>query len=104
MQCKNCQNPFLESDDYCSNCGARIIRNRLTIRNLFEHLSETFFNYDNKLIRTFIALFTKPDDVIGGYIVGVATGYLIPILHLVKNENINITTIGIAGLSLSVKF
>ncbi len=45
-----------------------------------------------------------PTDVIGGYIVGAATGYLIPSLHLVKNENINITTTGIAGLSLSVKF
>lgn len=82
MQCKNCHNPLLESNDYCSSCGARIIRNRLTIRNLFEHLSETFFNYDNKLLRTFIALFTKPDDVIGGYINGVRKKYVNPISYL----------------------
>ena len=45
-----------------------------------------------------------PTDVIGGYIVGAATGYLIPSLHLVKNEHVNISTAGIAGLRLSVKF
>ena len=82
MVCKNCQNPLLEADDYCNKCGAKVIRNRLTIGNLFEHISETFLNYDNKLLRTFIALFTKPDDVIGGYINGVRKTYVNPISYL----------------------
>ncbi|MGB1309470.1 MAG: DUF3667 domain-containing protein [Oceanihabitans sp.] len=76
MPCKNCNTILKETDLFCNNCGAKIIHNRLTFRNLFEHISETFFNYDNKLLRTFIALFTKPEDVIGGYINGVRKKYV----------------------------
>ena len=79
MNCKNCHTELSEHDDYCRNCGARIIRNRLTFRNLFEHLSETFFNYDNKLLRTLIDLIKKPEDVIVGYINGVRKKYVNPI-------------------------
>ena len=76
MNCKNCQTELSKSSDYCNVCGGKVIRNRLTIRNLFEHISETFFNYDNKLLRTFINLLTKPEDVIGGYITGVRKKYV----------------------------
>lgn len=76
MQCKNCQTEIQESDDFCRACGGRIIRNRLTLRNLFEHFSEQFLNYDNKFLQTFIGLFIKPDDVIGGYISGVRKRYV----------------------------
>ncbi len=79
MNCKNCHTELDEHDDYCRNCGARVIRRRLTIRNLFEHLSETFFNYDNKLLRTIIYLFKQPEDVIVGYINGVRKKYVNPI-------------------------
>lgn len=82
MRCKNCNNSLIEDHDFCSNCGARVIRNRLTIKNLFEHISETFFNYDNKLFRTFIKLFTDPADVIGGYISGVRKKYVNPLSYL----------------------
>lgn len=82
MNCKNCHTELLEQDEYCKSCGGRVIRNRLTFRNLFEHLSETFFNYDNKLLRTFIKLFSNPDDVIGSYIEGVRKKYVNPISYL----------------------
>ena len=81
MKCKNCYHDIIEHSDYCHHCGARVIRNRLTFRNLFEHISETFFNYDNKLLRTFIDLFRKPEDVIGGYIDGIRKRYVNPISY-----------------------
>ena len=76
MHCKNCNTELLETNDYCNYCGAKVIRNRLTIRNLFEHFTEHFLNYDNKFLKTFIALFTKPEDVIDGYINGVRKKYV----------------------------
>jgi len=79
VQCKNCHTELQKQDDFCSSCGGRVIRNRLTFRNLFEHLSETFFNYDNKLLRTVIDLFKRPEDVIVGYIEGVRKKYVNPI-------------------------
>ena len=76
MQCKNCENELKEGHDYCSNCGARVIRNRLTVKGLFHHISETYFNYDNKLLCTFNMMFSDPDKVASDYISGVRKRYV----------------------------
>ena len=68
MRCKNCQTKFLIESDFCYNCGAKVIRNRLTLKNLLNDFSEQFLNYDNKFLQTFIQLFKKPEVVIDGYI------------------------------------
>lgn len=95
MQCKNCQTNIKETDTFCSSCGGKIIRNRLTMKNLFEHFSEQFLNYDNKFLQTFIGLFTKPDDVIGGYISGVRKKHV----NVISYFAISVT---IAGLQVFV--
>ena len=79
MECKNCSITLTADSSYCNMCGAKIIRKRLTLKNLFEHISETFFNYDNKLLRTFVDLFKKPEIVIGTYVEGVRMRYVNPI-------------------------
>lgn len=81
MTCKNCHTNFIDTDSYCSNCGGKIIRNRLTFRNMFENFSEQFLNYDNKFLQTFICLLTKPEEVIGCYIDGVRKKYVNPISY-----------------------
>ncbi|MFK7833885.1 MAG: DUF3667 domain-containing protein [Winogradskyella sp.] len=82
MNCKNCHTTLEKHDDYCKNCGGKVIRNRLTIKNLFAHFGETYFNIDNTFLRTFINLFKKPELVIGGYISGVRKRFLNPISYL----------------------
>lgn len=62
MACKNCNTELTTDSEYCYHCGAKVIRNRLTIKNLFEHFSEQFLNYDNKFLQTFILLFKKPEE------------------------------------------
>lgn len=79
MNYKNCHTELHVQDDYCKSCGGKVIRKRLSFKNLFEHLSETFFNYDNKLLRTFVQLFKNSEDVIVGYINGVRKRYINPI-------------------------
>ncbi|GAA4269826.1 DUF3667 domain-containing protein [Hyunsoonleella aestuarii] len=76
MQCKNCNSSLLDESDYCYSCGGKVIRNRLTLKNLFEHFSETFLNYDNKFLQTFITLFKNPENVIGSYINGTRKKYV----------------------------
>ena len=76
MNCKNCQRNLTEDTNFCLACGAKVIRNKLTIKNLFEDFSEQFFNYDNKFLKTFITLFKKPEDVIGGYVNGTRKKYV----------------------------
>ncbi len=76
MNCKNCNLLIFDKDNFCNSCGAKVIHDRLTIKNLFEHFSEHFLNYDNKFLQTFIHLFTKPEVVIGGYIDGTRKKYV----------------------------
>ena len=76
MECKNCHSPLETHLNYCPNCGAKVIRNRLTIKSLFAHFSEQFLNYDNKFLQTFLGLFTKPEDVIQKYIDGTRKRYV----------------------------
>ncbi len=79
MNCKNCEISLSEANDFCKSCRAKVIRNRLTLKNLFAHITETFFNYDNKLLKTILHLFTKPDYVIDSYVNGVRKKYINPI-------------------------
>lgn len=74
--CKNCNTQLLSKNDFCPNCGGKVIRNRLTIKALFAHFSEQFLNYDNKFLKTFLHLFTKPEEVIDGYINGTRKRYV----------------------------
>lgn len=95
MNCKNCNHTLNQTDDYCNVCGAKVIRNRLTISNLFSHFSEHFLNYDNRLLQTFIKLFTTPEVVIGNYINGTRKKYVNAISYFA-------IAISIAGLQLYI--
>ena len=81
MNCKNCNNPVRDDYSFCPKCGAKIIRNRLTLKNLWYDITERYFNLDNSFLRTFIHLFTKPETVIGLYVNGVRKRYLNPISY-----------------------
>ncbi len=76
MNCKNCNTELQKQDDYCKSCGGKVIRNRLNIKNLFAHFSETFLNYDNTFLQTFFTLFKKPEDVIDSYVNGTRKKYV----------------------------
>jgi hypothetical protein len=76
MHCKNCNTILSHKSNFCNVCGAKMIRNRLTIKNLFSDFIETYLNYDNKFLQTFINLFKNPEDVIGGYIGGTRKKYV----------------------------
>lgn len=76
MNCKNCETILTDTSDFCNDCGAKVIRNRLTIKALFSHFSEEFLSYDNKFLKTFIHLFSKPEAVIGCYINGTRKKYV----------------------------
>ncbi|TKD62309.1 DUF3667 domain-containing protein [Flavobacterium sp. ASW18X] len=81
MKCKNCLDQLRTDYSFCPNCGAKVIRNRITMRNLWYDFTERFFNLDNTFIRTFTSLFTDPKDVILGYIKGTRKKYMNPISY-----------------------
>lgn len=82
MECKNCGSQQRSDFNYCPNCGAKVIRNRLTFKNLSHDITERYFDLDNTFLRTFKHLLTKPELVIDGYISGIRRKYLNPISYL----------------------
>lgn len=81
MTCKTCENSLRSDFRYCPNCGAKIIRNRLTLKNIWQDLSFQVFNLDNTLFKTFINLFSKPEVVIGSFISGARKKYMNPVSY-----------------------
>ncbi len=76
MECKNCKKVLQKDDQYCNNCGAKVIRKRLTLKNLWHEFTERFFNIENTLLKTYLDLFRKPEAVIAGYINGLRKRYV----------------------------
>lgn len=77
MNCKNCEFPLSSNDKFCSNCGAKVITNRITLRYIASEVYEGFLSIDSsKPIRTFLGLFSKPEVVIGSYIDGTRKKYI----------------------------
>ena len=81
MECKNCSGKLRTDYSYCPDCGAKVIRNRITVKNLWFDIVERVFNLDNTFIRTVVHLFSKPDKVIHGYVTGQRKKYLNPISY-----------------------
>lgn len=76
MTCKNCQGTLIDTQNFCATCGAKMIRNRLTFKNLWAEFVENVWNIDNTLFRTFRTLSTRPEEVINGYIQGLRKKYV----------------------------
>lgn len=77
MNCKNCAFPLSSEDTFCRNCGAKVITHRMTLRYIASEVYEGFLSIDSsKPIRTFLSLFSNPEDVIGSYINGTRKKYI----------------------------
>lgn len=81
MNCKNCENTLRSDFSYCPSCGAKIIRNRLTLKNVWQDLSFQVFNLDNTLLKTFRHLFARPEVVIESFITGARKKYMNPVSY-----------------------
>jgi hypothetical protein len=76
MICKNCNSDFELGKNFCPDCGSKVIKNRLSFKNLFDQINEQFFSIDNKLFTTIKDLLINPEIVIDGYINGVRKKYV----------------------------
>jgi len=74
--CKNCHSQIYANKNYCADCGAKWIDNRVTMRNVANDFSDMYLGWDNKFLITFLDLFVQPENVINGYINGRRGKYL----------------------------
>ena len=81
MKCANCDASLRSDFSYCPTCGAKVVRDRLTIKNVWEDVSFQLFNLDNTLLKTFRHMFSQPQNVINSYISGIRKRYMNPISY-----------------------
>ena len=79
MNCKNCDNTLRSDFSFCPDCGAKVIRNRITVKNLWFDITERYFNLDTSFLRTLKDMVFRPERVCQSYIDGVRKKYLNPI-------------------------
>lgn len=68
-KCKNCTYKINEKDSFCKECGAKIIKERITLNNLFSNLTVAL-GWDSNFFITLRFLLYKPHIVLKEYIDG----------------------------------
>ncbi|WP_299336128.1 DUF3667 domain-containing protein [uncultured Psychroserpens sp.] len=100
MNCRNCNSSLDERINYCPLCGAKIVRNRLTLKNIWSDINAQFLSIDNKLFQTFIHLFSKPEVVINGFIEGTRKKYV----NVIQYFAIALTLVGLQVFLMNTFF
>jgi hypothetical protein len=82
MNCKNCQEPLGESHSFCAHCGAKVIRHRLTLRQILKDFGENVLGWDNKYFRTIRGMIKEPDVLLKAYFSGTRKRYMHPLTFM----------------------
>ncbi|MDT0606576.1 DUF3667 domain-containing protein [Croceitalea rosinachiae] len=90
--CKNCNEKLRKDDRYCSNCGAKIVYNRITLKRILSDAAETVFGWDNKYFYTLRSLVLKPHIVLEDYVSGVRKRYVHPFTFLIIGATLTLLT------------
>jgi len=77
MNCKNCKSVLNQKDVFCNECGAKIIKERITVKSLFSNLLDAL-GWDNNFFITLRYLLSKPQIIIKEYINGTRKKYTNP--------------------------
>ncbi len=83
MNCKTCNFQLDNTAQFCSNCGAKIVHDRLSLKGTWEEFVGPFFSWDNNFWRTFFGLFKNPKDVLEAYITGARKKYFQPFSYII---------------------
>ncbi|MET6990758.1 DUF3667 domain-containing protein [Sediminicola arcticus] len=76
-QCKNCEQTFDSSFEYCPHCGMEATDN-LTVGVLFSNTIENYFSIDARFFRSFLTLMIKPGVLARRFVDGKRLKYLHP--------------------------
>lgn len=76
-QCKNCEQTFDSSYDYCPHCGMEATDN-LTVGVLFSNTIENYFSIDARFFRSFLTLMIRPGVLARRFVDGKRLKYLHP--------------------------
>ena len=78
MNCKNCQTELSQEQNFCPNCGGKIVRERLSFKKMRREVISNLFGWDSKYFVTVRGLILQPKTVLQSYIDGVRKRYVNP--------------------------
>ncbi len=93
MNCKNCDIELKPADNYCYHCGAKVIRNRITLKYLMSDLISSL-GWDNQFWPTLRDLLVKPGLVFDKYLSGTRKRYSNPFSFFAIVTTITVMVIG----------
>lgn len=82
LKCKNCAQPLNSLDKFCRNCAAKVINQRITVKNLLSDFTNNLFGWDNKFFFTIRSLILRPQTIFKEYIDGTRKKYMNPFTFL----------------------
>ncbi|TCI92688.1 DUF3667 domain-containing protein [Tenacibaculum sp. M341] len=94
MNCKNCDHALEDDDLFCENCGAKVIKERITTKFLLRELLASL-GWDSLYWRTLKKMFTKPQEVLTEYVGGTRKKYINPFSHLLIGTALFLAVINI---------
>lgn len=77
MTCKNCEFLLQDSDDFCNKCGAKVIKQRITVASLSSYVLQAL-GWESNFFLTLRGLLSKPHIVLREYIDGTRKKYANP--------------------------
>ncbi len=104
MNCKTCHHSIEKTTKFCSNCGAKIVEGRLSLKGTWEEFVGPFFSWDNNFWRTFFGLFKNPKDVLEAYISGARKKYFHPFSYIILYATIAVFFYKFFPLDFSQEF
>lgn len=90
MSCKNCSSALVHQSLYCSQCGAKVISERITIKRILEDAFQNYVGWDNKYLVTIKYLILKPGVLLREYYKGTRKKFLNPFAFLTIGMAINL--------------
>jgi hypothetical protein len=81
-KCMNCLVVVNAESNFCSNCGAHQLKNRLSTKEVLTELFEVILIWNKTFFNTSIQLLINPSIVITFYVKGGRNRYLNPLLYL----------------------
>ena len=92
MDCKNCKSELNPINNFCNECGAKIIRERISLKYLFYNVLVAF-GWDSNFFVTLRNLIYKPQIVLKEYINGTRKKYANPFTFLAVSLAISLFVI-----------
>lgn len=79
--CANCGLP--REGEFCTGCGQRAVRGRLTVRGIAQQVARDVLNLDRGIVFTALELTRRPGDAIRDYVEGKRVRYAGPVKYFI---------------------